>query len=385
MQLKSLTFSELQGQDAEWFLDDLTLAQINLLVGKNATGKSRILNVIYFLSRLLTGEQKEIFSKGSIECVFERDADTWKYSIAWDTFAVVCEDLFYNSKQVLHRGDGGIGRILAEDIEGKAVQIKFSVPGSQVAVFAKRDDVQHPFLKPLHDWANSVRLFRFGTEMTPYNLALAIKIQGIRIEVNEKETNNLVPIFDKAAKELGEPYREAIISDMKVLGYDLEKIEIRRPTNLATNLILPGELHGVSVRERDLRCNIDQPSMSQGMFRALSLLAQVNYYAMAKKDACFLVDDIGDGLDFERSCELIDLLRDKAERSNFQLLMSSNNRFVMNRVPLEEWCVLQRNGHHVSARNYRNSKDVFERFKITGLSNFDLLTTDFLEKVLPHA
>ena len=384
MRLKCLTFSELQGQDAEWFLDDLTLSQMNLLVGKNATGKSRTLNVIHFLSRLLSGEQKEIFSKGSIECVFERDDNTWEYSIAWDAFVVTGEDLFYNSNKVLHRGQGGLGRILAEDIEDKAVHIKFSVPGSQVAVFAKRDDVQHPFLKPLHDWANSVRLFQFGTEMTPYNLALAVKIQDIRIEVNEKETKTLVPIFDKAYKKLGEPYRDAIISDMKVLGYDLEKIEIRRPANLVTNLILPGELHGVSVRERALRCYVDQPSMSQGMFRALSLLAQVNYYAMAEIDACFLVDDIGDGLDFERSCELIDLLRDKAHRSNFQLLMSSNNRFVMNRVPLEEWCVLQRNGHHVSARNYRNSKDVFERFKITGLSNFDLLTTDFLEKALPN-
>src|SRR5262249_47183207 len=149
---------------------------------------------------------------------------------------------------------------------------KFNVPGSQFAVFAKRDDAQHSFLKPLHDWANSVRAFSFGTEMNPQNLALAVSIKDLRIEVNEKETKALVPIFHKASNELGEKYKEAIISDMRVLGYDIERIEIRKPSHLVTNVILPGELHGVSVRERGLRCYVDQPSMSQGMFRALSLL-----------------------------------------------------------------------------------------------------------------
>jgi hypothetical protein len=93
------------------------------------------------------------------------------------------------------------------------------------------------------------------------------------------------------------------------------------------------------------------------------------------------VDDIGEGLDFERSCLLIDLLRQKAKNSVVQLVMATNDRFVMNKVPLEEWSVLQRTGPLVKVRNYANSKEVFERFKVTGLSNFDLLTTDFLTKV----
>jgi hypothetical protein len=61
--------------------------------------------------------------------------------------------------------------------------------------------------------------------------------------------------------------------------------------------------------------------------------------------------------------------------------MSTNDRFVMNKVPLEEWCLLQRNGNHVRVRNYQNSKAAFDRFKVTGLNNFDFLATDFIEKV----
>jgi hypothetical protein len=61
--------------------------------------------------------------------------------------------------------------------------------------------------------------------------------------------------------------------------------------------------------------------------------------------------------------------------------MSTNDRFVMNSVPLDEWCVVQRHGCKVQVHNYKNSTTIFDRFKKTGLANFDFLATDFIEKV----
>ena len=52
--------------------------------------------------------------------------------------------------------------------------------------------------------------------------------------------------------------------------------------------------------------------------------------------------------------------------------MSTNDQFVMNHVPLDEWSVLQRTGNHVEVRNIHNSKAVFENFKFVGMSNFVL-------------
>ena len=91
-----------------------------------------------------------------------------------------------------------------------------------------------------------------------------------------------------------------------------------------------------------------------------------------------MIDDIGEGLDFERSWRLIDLLRRKAEDTSIQLVLLTNDRFVMNHVPLDEWSVLQRQGGHVRVRNCENSRDVFEEFKFTGLSNFSFLEMDFV-------
>jgi predicted ATPase len=143
----------------------------------------------------------------------------------------------------------------------------------------------------------------------------------------------------------------------------------------------PGEPVSLAIKEKDLPGAVEQHTVSQGMFRALSLIIQLNFGLMSRRAACILVDDIGEGLDFERSCAIIDLLRRKARDSAVQLIMSTNDRFVMNKVPLEEWCLLQRTGNKVCVRNYRNSKEAFDRFKVTGLNNFDFLATDFIDKV----
>jgi len=117
--------------------------------------------------------------------------------------------------------------------------------------------------------------------------------------------------------------------------------------------------------------------MSQGMFRALSIIIQVNYSQMAHRANCILIDDIGDGLDFERSTRLIDILRTKARQSSFQLIMTTNDQFVMNHVPLDEWSVLERDGCHVHVRNHENARQAFEHFRFVGMSNFAFFEMDF--------
>jgi hypothetical protein len=52
----------------------------------------------------------------------------------------------------------------------------------------------------------------------------------------------------------------------------------------------------------------------------------------------------------------------------------------MNKVPLQEWSLLQRTGGQVRVRNYENSRAIFDEFKFTGLSNFDFLATDFINE-----
>ncbi len=57
--------------------------------------------------------------------------------------------------------------------------------------------------------------------------------------------------------------------------------------------------------------------------------------------------------------------------------MATNDRYVMNHVPLQYWSVVQRDKNRVKVYNYLNSQELFEEFKYTGLANFDFFSTDF--------
>jgi len=165
---------------------------------------------------------------------------------------------------------------------------------------------------------------------------------------------------------------------MKSLGYDISEVGLCAPTAvLVSSTHGPLPFLGLYVRETNRAAHTEQLEMSQGMFRALSLLVNLNFATLELNPSCILIDDIGEGLDFERSCALIGLLRARAA-NRIQLIMTTNDRFVMNNVPLNAWTLLRRNGAQCEVRNYENSRETFDEFAFTGLNNFDFFSTDFV-------
>jgi recombinational DNA repair ATPase RecF len=55
MRLESVKYSEFEGNPQEWTLEGLRLRKRNLIVGRNAAGKTRVLNVISALASQLAG------------------------------------------------------------------------------------------------------------------------------------------------------------------------------------------------------------------------------------------------------------------------------------------------------------------------------------------
>ncbi|MGC1378182.1 MAG: AAA family ATPase [Anaerolineales bacterium] len=373
IQLRKIKYAEGEGTPQEWTLDDLSLAESNLVVGKNATGKSRTLNIISFLAEYLAGLRALAFS-GNYDVEYVSDNKIIRYILKFKNQQVIAEEFSLDGKLLLNRGDGGEGTIWAEAIDG-GKEIRFQTPTSELAVVARQDNIQHKFLEPLYSWGSSLRHYSFGLSLGKYSLMVA-REKGGEKGVDDRDTDYVVALYRQASEEFGDAFKNAVIKDMGLANYSLKDVGIG-PLVSFIRPNMPSDLVGLYVKETDLPGITDQPGMSQGMFRALSLLIQINYLQMTGKSTCIIVDDIGEGLDFDRSCRLIDILREKAKTSNTQLILSTNDRFVMNRVPLEEWSLLQRKENHVRVLNYRNSKDLFEEFKFTGLSNFTFLEMDF--------
>jgi energy-coupling factor transporter ATP-binding protein EcfA2 len=374
MQLKKLGYSELVGTPQEWTLEGLQLSQKTLLVGRNASGKSRTLSVIANLARGLAGLQKAAVH-GSYDCTFEDAGRIYHYSISTLNSLVVSEKLIVDDVVKLERNQGGAGFIFAEKVANGST-IEFQTPDTDIAAVSRRDAIQHSFLEPLYRWASTVRYYQFGTSLGKDAMAI---FTSTGMNVDERDPNAVVGIFRDAEKKFGEEFKNAIKSDMNRIGYNIEDVGIAMPISI--NLEgLPGVPMALFVKENDLPGITDQIGMSQGMFRVLSLLIHVNYIQMRNSTTCVLIDDIGEGLDFSRSCRLINLLREKSDNSDIQIILSTNDKFVMNEVPLPEWSVLQRVGNHVKVRNYENSKKIFDEFKFTGLSNFSFLELDIINE-----
>ncbi len=377
--LRSLQYSERSGHPKKWILDKITLGQVNLIVGTNATGKSRTINTVNNLARMLLADSSVRLVSAEYDVSFGSDGGELRYIIEIEQASVIKEEFYCDGEILLQRAPDG-GQIFAE-VEGK--KTRFKPPENELAAVARRDSLQHSFLEPLHTWASSVRHYEFGSKLGKDNFAM---FMAGGPEPDERNANQIVGIFAKAFRLFGPTFVDAVKQDMSRLGYELDGLELCTPEGLV--ILAPGPsvtVQGLGVRERGIGGVVDQLEMSQGMFRALSILIQVNYARLADRSYCILIDDIGEGLDFDRSARLIELLRDRAAESSFQLIMATNDRFVMDHVPLEEWTVLQRQGSHVRVLNYANSRELFEDFKFTGLSNFFFLETDFAQGPIEEA
>jgi hypothetical protein len=200
-------------------------------------------------------------------------------------------------------------------------------------------------------------------------------LKSIRENINLKDSDHVVGIFVLGKEELGDKFIESIKSDMDQIGYKISGIGTKSP--ISTEDPLDGEPESLYIQEVDLFEKTEQNYMSQGLFRALSLIIQINYSLLAEKPSCILIDDIGEGLDFERASAMIKVLISKAESGLVQLIMTTNDRFIMNGVPLEYWSVIERKSGLAKLHNIYNSKQIFDDFKFTGLNNFDFFSSQF--------
>ena len=211
------------------------------------------------------------------------------------------------------RRSDGTGEILFEK-EGKAIE--FQMPDSDLAAVARVDRIQHPYLEPLREWGEGCRHYLFGEAMGKAALAILVNEPP---SPDPRNVNAVIALFQQGANNFPGEFRQAVLRDMNWIGYDIEDIKLTSPTDVQVVSNVPAELVVLCVKERDLPCPTQQPNMSQGMFRALSIIIHMNHAVIASKPSCIVVDDIGEGLDFERSCKLIELLRERALNSTVQL------------------------------------------------------------------
>jgi hypothetical protein len=367
MILKSFEYSEIQNTKKHWIIKNFAFEKINLFTAKNATGKSRTLDAIHWLSVLILDKGFKSNANYSVE--FSDESDNYRYFLEIEKTQVFSEKLTKDDTILLQRDSTGKGKIFTSQLNEN---IDFQLPENKLAI-SRRDILQYPYLEKIHEWANNLHFYSFGSTMK--------QEYGKRLEgkntILAGDSDIPVEVFVVGNLEFDRKYKEAVLLSMYKIGYELSDIDAERWLYLDRNV--RSEDYTLFITEKDIDGLILQKEISQGMFRALSIIIHLTYYIMMKIPTTILIDDIGEGLDFERSTKLINLLIELAEKNdNIQLIMSTNDRYVMNKVPFKYWQLINRKGGECNVYNYQNSKEIFDEFKYTGLNNFDFLATDFI-------
>lgn len=369
MILSTLKYIRYADEPREWSIigngDNYAyFGNINLLVGKNASGKSRTLNVIREIANLLSGR---IDLKGAIapserfELSFtDGDNNKYDYLLSFKDRIVNEERLSYNKKVLLDRAKKLF-------LDSGNNNISFSVAESQLAVtLSDHEDI--PYFKDIVGWGLSLKNYLFANQLEKNRLVKDYtQIDGDDHDIDDPDV--LIYIFHKGIERHGDAFLSEIKNNMQELGYDVSDISIQKTSRG----------YGIFIEEEG-EYTVSQQEMSQGMFRALSLFIMLSYTRLNGLSLCLLVDDMGEGLDFESTKRMMDIVIKKINKSNIQFFMTTNDRQVMNQIPLRFWTVIDRLHNKSVFYDYSNAKENFEDFKYTGLNNFDFLASNFYKE-----
>jgi predicted ATPase len=372
MIISSINYSENIGKANEWHLKGVSFGKLNLIVGKNAVGKTRAVSVINSLARMTSGKIPRLLN-GNWDVVFKHHNSLFQYILKIEEAKVIEERLSENGKVLLKRS-GDKGEYYVERVGNK----KYYPPEDKLTNQVRRDKRELPYLEKLIGWAEKYHSFSFSNLRPNYMLARLPTPTGLAGPDLIAEDLSMTPYLLEEIQGNTEIIRR-VTRDLAYMGYKVTDLKAIIPS--IPNF--PIDMRIIQIIEKGIEFPIDQMALSQGMYRAIAIMVVINHLMQRGVEGTIVIDDIGEGIDFERSSKLTELIFKRAKNTGIQLIVTSNDRFLMNAVDIKHWNVFERRGKTVQAFNYGNSKKVFDEFALTGLNNFDFFA-DRLYRVKIH-
>jgi AAA15 family ATPase/GTPase len=352
-----------------WSIDGVVFQDQNLVVGMNSVGKTRLLNIIGNFARILAGKRQ--LSPGSWDVKFEHDGTVIHYQlkVAIDK-SITEEKLSVSGKSKLSRTK--TSTTLYSEKTKQDEEIK--PPADKLVMQSRADEIEYPYLENIANWAANTVRFSFAE----VNATSLVNVMNVPDSTDELLSNTGLQAAGLVLSDLGETEINNVLEDMKYIGYDLEGVSMSSNPELGLGI----DIKMLNVKPEGQDLPIAQVELSTGLVRALSLLIVVEYIRSKERGVqkLVLIDDLDEGLDYDRANRLSKLVFEKLDLPYVQLIAATNSRVLMNGVDIEKWNILSREKGKVKSVNYTNKKEAFDKFRLTGLSNFDLFSSDYLEK-----
>lgn len=336
-----------------WTLERLCpLSDVNLLVGRNATGKTRTIEAIQDVTSFM---QMKTLLRGNQCFSVEMEYDMKDDANTQMTYAFKVENGKIESERLT------VGNRLLINRTGELTLYEDNVinpPIDKLVVQIRRDKEEYPEIEQLMVWADGITCVSCSN-INPFTILGA-------------PVNFINPYsFSELVEALSEEGKKHVLDNACALGYQIADISVFKAN---------ADLNFVQVEERDVKKRLVDISLSSGMLRTLYILCFLERVKFAEHSTLLLIDDLGEGLDYQRATQLGKMVFDYCCNSNVQLVASSNDAFLMDVIDIAKWQILHRNGSCVTTVNQSRNGDMFQSFRMTGLSNFDFFSSDFIEQ-----
>lgn len=342
-------------KEKDWELKEVNFQSVNLLVGKNASGKSKTIQSMNVVVAYLL-QQKEISSSDGFDffLYFEKGEEFISYRVKCADGVILFEEI-----KVQKEGQDEI--LLQRNKEITTLHgMAINPPNNKLTPHVRRDTVSYPYIEAIMQWAEHVCGQRFNeTDIWGDSLT------GSYIQAHGKNLYTMT-------KTLPDDRIEYIKELANQLDYPLTDIR----------LFESKDIHKILFYEKGVNHVLLDSDLSKGMFRTLHLIIYLEYLIQQDCPSLLLIDDVCEGLDYNRSTQLGKYLFQRCEEQDIQLIASSNDSFLMDVVDTRYWNILFRQGSEVSSINYLTHPQLFDEFVYTGLSNFDLFSSDYIDRYL---
>lgn len=331
-----------------WHLNNIELETVNLIVGKNAVGKSKTIAALNEVILLIL--QKSVNNPFETNCklTFTDEEQLIEYEFYIYNKIIQKENLKVDGKELLNR-QGTQATLHSEEI---------NPPESKLVLHVRRDIIEYPYIEKIMQWAENSHGVLFNELDYNGNSSLFSYLM-VQAESLYDMTSALTTVSLEKIKEIA-----------KEMGYPIKDIRISDPT----------KYKAVEFLEEGVDHYLWYINLSKGMYRTIYLLIFVEYLTTLKAPKLLVIDDLCEGLDYDRATKLGKFLFDFCLKNNIQLIASSNDSFLMDVVDIQYWNILQRKGEEVTAINKHNHPQLFESFSYTGLSNFDFFSSDYIDR-----
>ena len=171
-----------------WELKDLVLGQSNLIVGKNATGKTRTVNLASGLAQIINSQK---LNNGEFEVEFNTDDNKkFVYELKQIDGKAIYEKIIFDGVVKLTRNDS---KTNIASIKGNR---EIEPPEDKLVLHVRRDKKEeHPFLEYLYEWAANTVGYRFG-KSDPSLIAIPGDNKGLL-----QSLDTVPSIFEKLSQE----------------------------------------------------------------------------------------------------------------------------------------------------------------------------------------